>query len=319
LDIAYVADIEFSPDGQTLATYAASAWRFWSLATLAETQEIKLKGPAPGTILPKTGRLAVRRYKSASHDQGAVNIFDFVDTPAAMPMNAGYDEGAVEILDIQTGDRLRSIGLPHGMHGIYAVAPNEKQLVLGARSEKTLLIVDLEHATELRTLAADQKYVNNAIFSPRGHVLATAGTDGLKLWDSTAWKQIDAFEDHQGPVERVGFSVDSKILAANEGSSIKLYDAETFQLINVLEGHSDAIASISFSPDGRTLASGSFDHTVKLWDIETGEEKATFALSDWASAEFSPDGQTLAALSDGKVTLFFGTLPDAGDGSNGAQ
>ncbi|KAH8753279.1 hypothetical protein F5883DRAFT_432523 [Diaporthe sp. PMI_573] len=34
-----------------------------------------------------------------------------------------------------------------------------------------------------------------------------------------------------------------------------------------LEGHDDAIGSIAVSPDGRWLASGSWDKTIKIWDI----------------------------------------------------
>jgi WD40 repeat protein/serine/threonine protein kinase len=320
LDVAEVSDISFSPDGQTIATYVSGAWRFWSVATLEETQMIKLQGPAPGMLLPQSGRLAVRRYKSASHDQGASNIFDFVDTPATMPMNAGFDEGAVEILDTRTGSRLRSIELPRGMHGIDSVAPNEQQLVLAARSEKTLLIVDLEPKEQVRTLEADRNYIDHTCYSPRGHLLATAGTDGLKLWDTSTWTQIDALKDDSAPAQHVRFSPDGKILAAGQHSLIKLYDAQGYQLIAVLDGHSDKINSLSFSPDGKTLASGSFDNTMKLWDIETREEKATFTFPDWASSvQFSPDGQSLAVRCDGKVTLFYGELANSGDGSKGAK
>ena len=42
-----------------------------------------------------------------------------------------------------------------------------------------------------------------------------------------------------------------------------------------LEGHTNTVYSVSFSPDGTTLASGSFDDTVKLWDVATRENIAT--------------------------------------------
>lgn len=42
--------------------------------------------------------------------------------------------------------------------------------------------------------------------------------------------------------------------------------------------HSDSIETISAKPNGREIATGSHDHTIKLWDVET--MKSTQTLSE---------------------------------------
>ncbi|MBD2184912.1 serine/threonine-protein kinase [Aerosakkonema funiforme] len=71
----------------------------------------------------------------------------------------------------------------------------------------------------------------------------------------------------------------------------------SFSLKTTLTGHSNSVNSVAFSPDGQTLASGSFDDTIKIWDIRSGKLKTTLTgHSNWVrSVAFSPDGQTLAS------------------------
>jgi WD40 repeat protein len=77
-----------------------------------------------------------------------------------------------------------------------------------------------------------------------------------------------------------------------------------------LYGHSFHVSIVVFSPNGKTLASGSFDGSVRLWDVETrqplGQPLAlagdSFSIQSMA---FSPDGKTLASGSfDGIVRLW---------------
>ncbi|NEN90225.1 MAG: hypothetical protein F6K48_15425, partial [Okeania sp. SIO3H1] len=73
---------------------------------------------------------------------------------------------------------------------------------------------------------------------------------------------------------------------------------------NHLQGHDQPVESVSFSPDGQTLASSggylassSGDNTIKLWNLDTGEEIRTLQGHDnyVSSINFSPDSQTLAS------------------------
>jgi WD40 repeat protein len=67
--------------------------------------------------------------------------------------------------------------------------------------------------------------------------------------------------------------------------------------IRTIRASKGRVECVAFSPDGTLLASGSNDHTVKLWDVQTGEVKRPLAGHDFivGAVAFSPDGQTLVS------------------------
>jgi WD40 repeat protein len=61
-----------------------------------------------------------------------------------------------------------------------------------------------------------------------------------------------------------------------------------------LIGHYDAITCVAFSANGRWLVSGSDDHTVRLWDAETGVERGAVELDTQVKAvAFAADGRSV--------------------------
>ena len=66
------------------------------------------------------------------------------------------------------------------------------------------------------------------------------------------------------------------------------------------QAHTDTVRALAFSPDGRTLATGSWDGSLKLWNIESGALLWTNWFTDNVEClAFAPDGDILASSGDG--------------------
>ena len=104
-----------------------------------------------------------------------------------------------------------------------------------------------------------------------------------------------------GSDRAVAFSPDGKRLAIATGAGIWFYDAQTYREMTLLTGHTGVVRAVAFSPDGKTIASGARDATVKLWNVETGENIATFVRNGIGveSVAFSPNGEMLVAGTEG--------------------
>jgi WD40 repeat protein len=65
---------------------------------------------------------------------------------------------------------------------------------------------------------------------------------------------------------------------------------------------------VALSADGLTLASGSFDQTIKLWNVQTGQLLRTLTghTDVVRSVAWSADGQVLASGSDDRTIKIWG-------------
>ena len=82
--------------------------------------------------------------------------------------------------------------------------------------------------------------------------------------------------------------------------------------IRTFTGHSDCVNAVAITPDGRHALSGSWDNTLKLWDLETGKELQTFTghSGDVVTVAITPDGQRAVSGSlDFLVTKFNLVMP----------
>jgi len=172
----------------------------------------------------------------------------------------------------------------------------------------------------------------------RTRAITCSTDDTLKVWDLQTGQCLQTLGC---PLEVIHFLHDTPItimsqiwdvavtpngkyaVAGSSDGTVKVWDLQTRNCIRILKGHSlpediltsDPVSShggprvevIAVTSDSQRVISGSEDHTVKLWDIETGECLLTLDGYDrpvWALAVTPDDRKIVAGYSDGAIKVW---------------
>lgn len=151
-----------------------------------------------------------------------------------------------------------------------------------------------------KELKADSEYYATAlILSPDSRSAIAGYADGIvRWWDLSTGEVTKTWTgSDRNPIEKLLVTPDGQYLASlhdregGEPDAIQIWDMNSGKVQRTLTGNS----AMAIAPDGQLLATGNSDRDgVELWELRSGNRKATLPLEDGLyDLAFSPDGQLL--------------------------
>jgi WD40 repeat protein len=240
-----VFQLEWSPDGRTLATSALGG-----TLTLWDTASRRVRATTPP-------------------DPYGVHMMAF--SPDGRTL--ATVRGAIRLWDPVT---LRPLATLSGQFSnTIAYSPDSRTLAVGVASASAsgrgAGVVQLWDPAARRRIAAldgGSGSVHALAYSPSGRILAAGGGDGTVLvWDAATRHLRVTLTGHTDRVIGITFTPDGRTMATgSRDGTVRLWDTTSWRTQATLTGHPGGVSALALSPDGRTLVAGSPDG-ARLWDL----------------------------------------------------
>jgi WD40 repeat protein len=163
-----------------------------------------------------------------------------------------------------------------GSRANMALSPDRSLLALPSGDRVVVWNLDTGNRRELHVDSHATALTDVGLcFNETGSVLITVGkNDAVRVWDPREGTPLRTLRIHHGDAQGLRSTNEAAgLLAIPTENAVQLWDVRNHSPL-LLAGHGGFVYPVAISPDGELIASGSWDHTVRLWDAQTSEELA---------------------------------------------
>jgi WD40 repeat protein len=156
-------------------------------------------------------------------------------------------------------------------------SPDGNSIVCGC-NDKTIRILDASTGAERGIYNGHTGSIRSVMFSPNSENVLSASKDGTaQIWNATTGKLVYMGADKKNAASQVSwatFSPNGKLVLTIEQDYARLWNANTGAMMYSLN---EKPSYGTFSPDGQWAIVSSRDHSVQIWNVQSGELQHTLA------------------------------------------
>ncbi|MFO0941132.1 MAG: WD40 repeat domain-containing protein [Pirellulales bacterium] len=169
-------------------------------------------------------------------------------------------------------------------------SPDGSRVLSGSRDGE-IRVWDSQSGKLIAEYRHHQRRVHTAAFSPDGNFVTSAGEDRRVIrFDLEEQRVLWSTELAMSKMMTLCLVNEDMIAVAGADNKIRLLDAQSESVVAELTGHSGTVAVMT--PCGGSLASGSFDTTVRLWNLTALERDRSRASLPTSLTPIQVDAKT---------------------------
>lgn len=178
---------------------------------------------------------------------------------------------------------------------VLAYSPDGASLVTGADDSK-VKVWTVRSGSCFVTFKEHSAPVAAVAFLPSGNGILSASLDGtVRAFDLVRYRNFRTFTAPEA-CQFASLAIDpsGELVCAGtmDTFQILVWSMKTGRLLDILQGHAAPVTALCFSPASALLASGSWDKSVRLWDVfeSKGAVETLSHVHDVLAVAFRPDG-----------------------------